>query len=157
MVTEFAVLVLYTQLYVSTPAGAAVALQWTDDEVAQGFAWDEDVIVFGLPDHDGECLVHVDTNPAAVASAIAEDALWAIAVPFTVVEPLISIGSIGAERQLSVAPGRYQLVFLARPSKSGYAYQLNVTFTLQAAPEFAILKQGELDSGQVLQRRAGHI
>lgn len=157
MVTEFAVLVLYTQLHVATPTGTAVALQWTDDEVAQGFAWDEEIVAFGLPDHDGECLVHVDTSPATRAIAVAKDALWAVAVPFTVVEPVVSIGSIVAERQIAVPPGRYQLVFQARPAEAGYAYRLHVTFSLSAEPAFAILKQGELDSGQVLRRRARRI
>jgi len=157
MVTEFAVLVLYGQLHVTTPAGAATALLWTEDEVAQGFAWDEAVVAFGLPDHDGPCLVRVDTAPPPDAPPVAADALWAVAVPFTAPGPPVSIGSIVEERAIPLAPARYQLTFQARPPDAGHAYRLEVTFTLHPSPVFAILRQGELDSGRVLRPRAGRV
>ena len=157
MVTEFAVLVFYTQLHVAAPAGAAVGLLWTDDEVAQGFAWDDTIVAFGIPDHDGECLVRVDTTPSTEERVVAPDALWAVAVPFTATGPVVTVGSITGGQEIPIRPGLYQIIFQARPARTEYAYRLEVTFTLHPSPEFAILRQGDLASDRVLRRRARRV
>lgn len=112
---------------------------------------------FGVPDHDGDCLVRVDTAPAGRDDPVAADALWAVAVPFVATEPTVSVGIIGTSRALPIVPGSYQLVFQARPAPPPYAYRLDVSFTPAPSPDFAILKQGELGSGRVLRRRARRV
>ncbi len=149
---EFATVILYGQLMLADPAAPPVGLLWSDAEVAQGFAWDKAAVAFGLPDHDGTCFVHLDTEPSP--AVVADDALWAVATPFTATGPTLEIGTILLEHTVAVAPGRYQLVFQASPGAPDYAYRLNVRLTPSDAPVFAILRRGSLGSGVVLRPQA---
>lgn len=46
------------------PAGhPTLGLIWSDEHVAQGFAWNDNVVSFGIPDHDGGCLVELYAGP----------------------------------------------------------------------------------------------
>ncbi|MEP7453376.1 competence protein ComJ [Phyllobacterium sp. SB3] len=61
MITEFAVTVVYTQIVVFDPGIPQTELEWSEDHVAQGFTWMPGNVAFGAPDHDGSCLLQVDT------------------------------------------------------------------------------------------------
>ncbi|EHM02037.1 hypothetical protein HMPREF9946_01555 [Acetobacteraceae bacterium AT-5844] len=152
MLALFATVILYTQLLVATPGGRNVALLWSDEEVAQGFAWDKEVVAFGLPDHDGSSLVRVQAQNTPFI--LAGDALWAVSVPFAAREGVVDVGTVLGERSLPIQPGDYQLVFQARPGNGEHSYVLDVVFIRGGAQSFAILKQGELESGEVLRRQA---
>lgn len=156
MLTEFAEFILYTQLLLSNPAGLGVGLFWSNDEVAQGFAWDKDTIAFGVPDHDGDCLVSVDTGPET-SLVVADDALWAVAVPFTAAGPTMEVGTVLSERPIPIVPGRYQVLFQARPGTTEHAFRLEITFSRNDRPGFAILKQGILETGRVLRKQASRV
>ena len=64
MIAEFPITVLYTQVVVHLADLPRPGLLWDDDHVAQGFAWSEGIASFGVPDHDGECLLSVDVAEA---------------------------------------------------------------------------------------------
>jgi hypothetical protein len=153
MLTVFASMILHTQLLVATPGRRDASLLWNDAEVSQGFAWNPEIVGFGVPDHDGTCLIGVETEREA-PFAVAEDALWAVSVPFTAREPVVEVGTVLVELSFPIRPGRYQLVFQARPGSAEHAYRLDVIFVHGGAEGFAILRQGELESGEVLSRRA---
>ena len=154
MVQLFTIALLYTQLLVGQPGSAGTGLLWSEAEVAQGFAWDPELVAFGVPDHDGECLVAVETERAG-PFVPEEDALWAVSVPFEAREAAVEVGTVlGDPRRFPIRPGSYQLVFQARPGGAAHAYRLEVIFIPDEAPGFAVLKQGELESGAVISRRA---
>jgi hypothetical protein len=149
----FAATILYGQILVGLPSASHVGLLWGEAEVAQGFAWDPEVVAFGVPDHDGPCLVSVDTSRETPFTPD-EDALWAVAVPFAATEPVVSVGTVLEQRPFPIRPGAYQLVFQARPGGPEHAYRLEVIFVRGGPPDFAVLKRGELDSATVLSTRA---
>lgn len=154
MVQLFTIALLYTQLLVGQPGSAGIGLLWSEAEVAQGFAWDPELVGFGVPDHHGECLVAVETERAG-PFVPAEDALWAVSVPFEAREAVVEVGTVLQEpRRFPIRPGAYQLVFQARPGGAEHAYRLEVIFIRDGVPGFAVLKQGELESGAVLSARA---
>jgi hypothetical protein len=96
--------ILWTQIMAFPPAGSHVALLWTDDEVAQGFAWDPDQVSFGLPDHDGDAEVEVDMASTAPFS-VAPDTLWPVAVPFRTSSFNVKVGAILDGRVFAIASG----------------------------------------------------
>ncbi len=153
MVNEFALTILYTQLFIANPAAPRAVVLWSEEEVAQGFAWDRTQVVFGIPDVDDPCWVRISTG-ADASPAVADDALWAIAVPFAASGPVFEAGTVLFERPLPIGPGSYQVVFQARPGPVGYAYRLELSLQRKAVPEFAILKQGPLHTGHVLRHQA---
>ena len=153
MLQLFAATILYGQILVGPPSARHVGLLWGEAEVAQGFAWDPEVVAFGVPDHDGPCLIAVETEREAPFSPDA-DALWAVAVPFTATEPFVAVGTVLEPQQVPIRPGPYQLVFQARPGGQGHAYRLEVIFVRGGSSGFSVLKQGELESATVLSPRA---
>ncbi|MBP1853432.1 competence protein ComJ [Rhizobium halophytocola] len=156
MIAEFPLTVLYTQVVVHLADLPRPGLLWDDEHVAQGFAWSEGIVSFGVPDHDGECLVMVDS---AQAVEVASSAYWAIQVPFVVDAKPLKVGTIGAMRDIRVPTGQYNLVFQALPGDAAkdQAFTLALTFVESDAPDFAILRQGdELETDQVLRRDAEH-
>lgn len=167
--TSFPIAVNYTQILAYVTGLERPGLLWTDDHVAQGFAWDDGIACFGIPDHDGTCLIDVDTSAAASDLAVAAS-LWAIAVPFTATASTIQVGTILDDRPVAIAQGDHHLVFEAHPSADGHAFRLRFCFipwshnpggqnpggqtpgdpTLGGPARFTILKQGTLPSGKVL-------
>ncbi|CAM5372921.1 hypothetical protein MAUB1S_06386 [Mycolicibacterium aubagnense] len=153
MIAEFDVTVVYTQIVVFDPSVPQTELEWSDEHVAQGFTWAPGNVAFGAPDHDGSCLLQVDTGGEAQA---APQALWAVCVPFNVASTPLSIGSIFEPRSVSIPEGKYNLVFEALPGKPGgpngdYAYVFRLIFVRSDDPRFAILKQGnEITTDKVL-------
>ena len=141
MLASFALTIMYTQVTVATP-GAETALDWTDDHVAQGFSWTPGYVSFGVPDHDGTCVIEVED---ARRANVSPDALWAVRVPFAVgVEPL-AIGTLFDERPVAVPSGRHGLVFQAFPgTEPDVAFVLRLTFGPAGRPAFAVLKTGDV-------------
>ena len=154
MRVEFTTTIVYGQLVLTDSGAPPVGLLWTDEEVAQDFAWDVAQVAFGIPDQDGLYLVVLDTASPQPA-AVADDALWALAVPFTATSSEVEVGTILGERPVPMAPGRYQLVFQARPGEPDHAYRLKLSLSRHDAPRFAILRQGSLASATVLRTQAG--
>lgn len=154
MIDSFDVFVSYTQILVHLAGHQTPGLLWTDDHVAQGFAWSQGIASFGVPDHDGEVRLNI-RQVAAVA--VQDAAIWAVQVPFAVTEPLM-IGTVFDMRPVTVPNGVYALVFEALPgdAEKELAYVLDLSFVpMDDAPGFAILKQGgELTTDTVLQQTA---
>lgn len=150
MLADFPVTIDYTQIVVEIGDQPAPGLLWTDDHVAQGFAWSQGLVSFGVPDHDGGSRLQVELSPDA---ALDPQALWAVQVPFRVTGPL-RIGNIFDPTPVAVPMGHYIVTYqgLADPD---YAYLLRLSFTADDAPGFRILKRGgDITADQVLRRDA---
>jgi Competence protein J (ComJ) len=148
----FPVTVSYTQIVVFVSGITPPEFDWTDEHVAQGFAWMPTIVSFGVPDHDGQCRMKVET---VTEIAVDPKALWAIRVPFDVPSVPLSIGSIFDVRDVRVPEGKYSMIFEALPGDADetgeYAFALNLKFLRDAAPGYEILKQGtELTTSKVL-------
>ena len=65
VLAEFDLAIDYGQIFVFGPSVVRPVVVWTDEHVAQGFAWSPSAVSFGVPDHDGESLVKVNTAPIA--------------------------------------------------------------------------------------------
>jgi hypothetical protein len=154
MLSEFDLAVDYGQIFVLLPSLAKPVLLWTDEHVAQGFAWSPSAVSFGVPDHDGECLVQVKTAPRV---SIEPQALWAVRVPIDVPSASLTIGSVGADHEVNAAAGKYSLVFEALPGHLAedhdYTFVFKLKFCTDPHPDFEILKQGgELTTNKVLRK-----
>ncbi len=152
MLAQFLLTVLYTQITVAVPGTPAGGLLWTDDHVAQGFAWSPGIASFGVPDHDGLVRITVERSHSFSPDP---GTLWAVQTPFDVGAAPVGIGTIGDERAVPVPAGRYNLVFEARvPRSTGdadIAYDLHLHFLAVSTPSFAILKRGdEIETDRVL-------
>lgn len=157
MSLQFPLSVLYTQVTVFRTGLPRPGLLWDDQHVAQGFAWDEETVSFGVPDHDGPCWIDVDHSQHPVE--LHEQALWSVAVPFRAKGISVDVGTIGIARQFMLPPGLYQLTFDALPGQSRdgetYAYTFLLRFHADNAADFQIRRQGtELLTNQVLRRDA---
>ncbi|WFR97614.1 competence protein ComJ [Rhizobium tumorigenes] len=154
MIAEFPITVLHTQVVVHLPGLPRPGLLWNDDHVAQGFAWSQGIVSFGVPDHDGQCLIRVDT---AVSIQVDSSAAWAVQTPFELSATPLKIGTIGTMKDVRIPLGKYNLVFeaLLGASAGDYAFVLKLIFVPSEEPEFKILKQGaELTTDKVLSRDA---
>lgn len=154
MLAEFPITILYTQVVVHLPDTPRPGLLWDDDHVAQGFAWSEGIVSFGVPDHDGQCLLKIEVYEN---TNVSEASLWAVQTPFEVASSPVKIGTIGNMKNVDVPIDKYNLVFEAFPSVSDddYAFTLNLRFVPTNTPEFKILKAGdELTTDKVLRRDA---
>lgn len=153
MKTSFPILVNYTQVLAYLHTLDRPGLLWTDEHMAQGFAWNREIVSFGVPDHDGECLLEIDTESNPGETHI-ETSLWAIEVPFTADKTSIRIGTVLDDKPFTLQLGTYRLVFGAHPGtlKNGirYAYILRFNFIKSDETTFSVLKQGELLSDKVL-------
>ncbi|PYF07470.1 competence protein J (ComJ) [Rhodobacter viridis] len=128
----------YTQILVYGISHPSPSLLWTDEHVAQGFAWSEGLVSFGVPDHDGQCRLQVveEDSPGPDPAA-----LWAVQVPFAVNEPL-AIGSVFETREVQVPLGPHALVFEGMAGTEDDAYFLRLRFVPMQRPGFAVLKTG---------------
>lgn len=153
VLATFNVTVLYAQILVFAPSTPLPGLLWTDEHVAQGFAWSEGSVSFGIPDHDGDCLVRISLSPRYV---LPENALWAVKVPFTVSHAAVQAGSILSDIRVDIPNGTYELFFTALPNQDpDMAFTLSFDFVASPDPDFAILKRGgELETDKVLTRDA---
>lgn len=150
MLADFPVTIDYTQLVVEAGDHPAPGLLWTQDHVAQGFAWSEQLVSFGVPDHDGDARIQVELSATATLDP---QALWAVQVPFRVTGPL-RIGNIFNPTPVAVPRGNYIVTCQGFADPPG-ACLLRLSFTPDDAPGFRILKRGgDITADQVLRRDA---
>lgn len=146
-IARFALFVEYTQILVHLAGHPKPGLLWNDDHVAQGFAWSEGLVSFGIPDHDGQVVVSVQLDDN---NTIKDEAIWAVQVPFDVTEPL-RIGTVFETTVMDIPLGTYDLILEALNGFDDYVYQINLRFVPSAAAGFGILKRGaEIQTDEVL-------
>ena len=153
---EFPLTVLYTQIQAYRAGMPRAGSLWTDDHVAQGFAWRPETVAFGVPDHDGPCLLQAG---AVAHHQLDPEVLWAVAVPFEVTTGRVSVGTVLSTVDIELPAGRHRLIFEARPGvargDANYAFLLRLSFMPDAAADFAILRRGdELTTDTVLRKDA---
>lgn len=148
---SFDLTVLYAQIFVSRPTEGGYPL-WTDAHVAQGFAWREICVAFGIPDHDGECRIEVSRG---TPPPLAEDCLRAIEVPFLVPPTGVEVGGLAGWRIIGVPAGPHQIRFDLRPGGADLAYRIGLVLIPGAPRRFAILRRdGEMTTDEVLTTEA---
>lgn len=153
---QFPLEIAYGQITVFRHGLSRPGLLWDDDHVAQGFAWDNDTVSFGVTDHDGRCWVDIATTDQV---DIFQDAISALSVPFDAKTDRIDIGTVGAAQIFTLTPGSYSLIFQARPGRKiedeDYAYLFSIRFVLDHDPRFRILRRGgEVQAEHVLRQDA---
>lgn len=150
--TRFPTPILYNQLTVFRHGLARPGLLWEDAHVAQGFAWDEETVAFGVSDTDENCFVDV-----AVADhvEVLPNAISALAVPFTAKATTLDIGSVGYVQPFTLPIGTYTLTCETLPGavidEEPYSFLFRLRFIPSAHPDFAILKRGgEVNADHIL-------
>lgn len=150
MLADFPLIIDHAQLVVQAGDHPAPGLLWTRDHVAQGFAWSERLVSFGVPDHDGEARIQVELSATATLDP---QALWAVQVPFRVTGPL-QIGTVLDTRRVAVPAGDYFVTCQGLPGQAG-GYVLRLTFSSEDTPGFRILRKGgDITADRVLRRDA---
>ena len=151
MLADFVVSIDHGQVVVHGEGEPGAGLLWTDEHVAQGFAWSEKLLTLGVPDHDGECRIQVELVPEATVSA---QALWAVQMPLEVTQPL-HVGALFERHRVGVPNGRYALLYQALPGTQGEAYVLRLSLAATPQPAFRILRTGgDVTADAVLRRDA---
>jgi hypothetical protein len=151
LVARFEFQLLYGQIFVHRPGEGGFPL-WTDDHVAQGFAWRPPCVAFGIPDHDGESEV---TVALGTPPPLAADCTRAIETPFEVPAAGAEIGGLAGSRVLPIPPGPCQIRFDLRPRPDGQGYAIGLVFMPGAPRRFAILRRdAEMASDAVLTTEA---
>ncbi len=136
---EFSLTVMYSQIIIYDASVSGLGLIWSEEESQQGFAWDNQMVAFGVPDHDGICLIQA-TEPTHFFE-LSSNSLWAIEVPI-VVNTKLNIGTILNDKHFDITPGAYRLIFEAFEGEKSYKYQFKLTFVKSLNQKFEILKQG---------------
>ena len=155
--TEYNLQILYSQFSVHTSESPEFP-HWTNEHVSQGVAWRPGHVSFGIPDHDGTCLLDVGmTDQPLIASSTTERLL---AVPFDVgPQGGAAVATILETIDLNIQAGAYQLWFelLREPQlvANGQAYRIVVRFQKCPDANFIIIRQGrEMSSESITIRYA---
>jgi hypothetical protein len=126
---------------------------WNDDHVAQGFSWREGHVSFGVPDHDGQCLVEtllVDSFPT-----LDDSVLRAIRVPLSASAGLFVATTVD-EYETDIPEGDYVVEFRLRSGNPNHerhphTFRIDFMFKRNAEREFSIIRRsGEMTSDKVL-------
>lgn len=149
MTNQFDLTVLYNQISVCSTSQIAFPL-WSDDHVAQGFAWRHGHVSFGIPDHDGNCMVQVEMTNGLPQDR--EKAERIILVPMQVDTDGATLATVMDVYSLQIDAGIYQLYFLLFPSeRKDSAFRIWIGFEEMPNPTFNILrKSGEMTTDKVL-------
>jgi hypothetical protein len=107
---EFTIEVSYGQIAVFDPRLKDPFNDWTDEHVAQGFAWRPASVSFGTLDSAGA--MKIDVSATSDFDEKSSPATRVIAVPFTVPESgTIEIASIGDSVIVQMPPGEHELIY----------------------------------------------
>lgn len=131
--------VSYRQLSVFASSLSQPFNDWTDQHVAQGFAWRPGSVSFRTMSEVGTHIVDVEVVDRL--NAVHPDTLRAIEVPFEVPpDGEIEIGSISETVPLTLPPGSFVLrcEFLRSASEDGDRVRL--IFAKRETPRFAVIR-----------------
>lgn len=148
--------VLYSQISVFSN-GTPEFNAWEDAHVAQGMSWREGHVSFGVPEHEGPCLLEwgmYTTDSIKVSTA--ERVLTA---PLVVETSGCGIATVLDEIETDIAGGGYQIWFAATPLEKTGAEKpdlfVQICFEKTNNADFNIVKPGaEMTARQVHLRQA---
>lgn len=134
---EFDVTIDYSQIEVFE-LQSNIALDWNDDHVAQGFRAGTKQIAFGVPDHDGECIVQIQT--AGVTEESFEGSERLIRLPFSSSNAGVGIRTVTEQLPVRLPGGDYDVYFGLWPTtdeEGDDAFRIKIGFARQsgAAPK----------------------
>jgi Competence protein J (ComJ) len=157
MKMQFKISVMYGQIVVYRTHLERPGLLWENDHVAQGFAWDHEIVSFGVPDHDGMSLLEVNVGEAR--QSLSEQTLWAAEVPFDVTTGEVEVGTVMMMNSIKMPIGKHSLIFEGcsggRFDSNDYAFFLRLSFSINDNADFKILRKGyELTADKVLRKDA---
>lgn len=117
---------------------------WTDDHVAQGFAWRPGSVSFGTIHSSGPLGIEVLLLDRPYSVSL--EALRIISVPFVVPDSgAIEIASIGDSEEIKLESGKYELIFEHYITTNGSMEARFIFRPLTDLPEARIIKaDGEL-------------
>lgn len=139
MATTIRFEVSYSQLAVFASALSQPLNDWTDQHVAQGFAWRPGSVSFRTMSEAGTHFVEIEVVDRL--GAVHPDAVRAVEVPFEVpADGAIEIGSIAETVPLTLPAGSFVLrcEFLQSPGEGGDRVRL--TFSKKDAAHFAVVR-----------------
>lgn len=139
MATTIRFEVSYSQLAVFASSLSQPFNDWTDQHVAQGFAWRPGSVSFRTMSESGTHLVDIEVVDRL--NAVHPDAVRAVEVPFEVpADGEIEIGSIAETVPLTLPAGSFVLrcEFLRSPGEGGDRVRL--IFAKLEAPRFAVVR-----------------
>ena len=134
--------VSYSQLAIFARALQQPFNDWTDEHVAQGFAWRPGSVSFRTLVEAG--LHSVEIHVVDHAGTVSADAVRATEVPFEVpADGEIEVGSISSSIALTLPPGLFLLrcEFL-RPAAGG-CERVRLVFAKKDTPRFAVVRADE--------------
>ena len=115
---------------------------WTDEHVAQGFAYRKGHVSFGVPDHDGQVKIEFRIEPSY---ELKPQVLRAIQVPFSVDANHVVIATIFQEWKLNIEDNAiYSLYFeILEEDQEDFAYTLKFTLVPDDEPDFRVLRKSD--------------
>lgn len=148
---ELIVAIEYSQIEVFE-AGTNLALDWTDQHVAQGFRAGEKQISFGVPDHDGECTLQIQTQSVSEADFDGSERL--IRVPFSSGRTSIGIRTVTEELPVRVGGGDYDVYFGLWPitdAEGDEAFRIKIGFATRRGVEPSVMRSSrEMETNPVV-------
>jgi len=134
--------VTYSQLAVFASALQHPLNDWTDEHVAQGFAWRPGSVSFRTLVESGPHAIEI--NVAECAGSLHPDTVRAIEVPFEVpADGAIEIGSISDSVLLSLKPGLLLLRCEFLGHTGDIRQHVRLTFSTKDIVRFAIVRADE--------------
>jgi hypothetical protein len=148
--------ILYSQLSIHTVSEPEFSL-WTDQHVSQGVAWRQGHVSFGIPDHDGLCLLDYGPYEQLFSDLTGFERL--LCTPLTVETAGATIATFDEDIPANIVGGSYNIWFGLLPNfefqGKKYAFKIAVRFERSPSPQFIILKKGaEMHSNEILYRIA---
>jgi hypothetical protein len=139
MATTIRFEVSYSQLAVFASALSQPFNHWTDQHVAQGFAWRPGSVSFGTLSEAGPHVVDIEVVDRL--GAVHPDAMRAIEVPFDVPDDgAIEIGSISETVPVTLPSGSFLLRCEFLRSTGDDAQRVRLTFAKKDAPRFSVVR-----------------
>ncbi len=141
---QFLVTITHSQISIFDNAEPDFNL-WSDDHVAQGFSWRLGHVSFGVPDHDGQCVVEVKKSEQL--PELSDDVLRAIRVPFSAMSEAF-VATIIDESKLDIPVGDYALEYQLRPGQPDHdqyphTFLISFFFVPGFSEDFKILRRHE--------------
>lgn len=157
---NFPIGIFYSQMNICDSESSIFSL-WSKEHVAQGFAWRDGTVSFGIPDHDGMCFV--ETKLVKELKPLNENVIRAIRVPLTIKHRTF-VATVIDRKDIDIPAEEYSLEFrllsgslVAEKDEFGdpYAYLIQFFFLPGKSDVFEILRASdEMSTDKVLTKTA---
>lgn len=149
---DFLVTILYSQISIYDDPAPDFP-KWTEEHVAQGFAWRPGHVSFGVPDHNGQCRVIIKT--ADKFDELKDKDFRVIRVPIELTSSAW-LATVIDEHAIPLETGTYAIEYrlsAGQPNlkENPYMFEINITFKKDENPSFKIVRNGgEMISTEII-------